>query len=131
MYVVYTALIYLEFCGFLSWSVFCICSVLCPFGFVLLHFFLCCLILLSQSQSLSRRSAPFVPRVQVTAPVCLTEYSFGLFCFFFFFLFGKCIAGKWHLSWFRMIFKDALSFLSKKKQHSHIILPGAWNSLHD
>ena len=44
--------------------------VLCFFWFYGI-FLCCCLILLTQSQSLSRRTAPFVPRVQVNT--CLTH----------------------------------------------------------
>lgn len=45
-----------------------VCEV---FGFYFISFFVCfcCLIVLVQSQSLSRRTTPFAPRVQVMGPV--------------------------------------------------------------
>lgn len=62
-------------------------------------FHFCCLIVLVQSQSLSRRTTPFAPRVQVMGPVwrALSLWSLLIHCWLAFFFvclfpfFGKCI----------------------------------------
>ena len=85
---------------------FCCCGVLVFMAFSFLFFsflFFCCLILLIQSQSLSRRTTPFAPRVQVMGPVWRAQSLFGLcsltvdWPFFCFHTLENAFPGKWQL----------------------------------
>lgn len=73
------------------------------FSFLFFSFFFCCLILLIQSQSLSRRTTPFAPRVQVMGPVWRAQSLFGLcsltvdWPFFCFHTLENAFPGKWQL----------------------------------
>lgn len=72
-------------------------SVLCYFFYIFFPFLPLTFVLI-QSQSLSRRTTPFAPRVQVMGPVCRAQSLFGLCSLtvdwpnFLFPYFGKCIS---------------------------------------
>ena len=77
-------------------SLLCVCFVVGFWFYCRFFVFLCCSILLTQSQSLSRRTAPFPPRVQVMGPPARAFYwSTLLDCWhglsFLFPYSGKCI----------------------------------------
>lgn len=70
--------------------------------FFLYFFSFCCLIVLVQSQSLSRRTTPFAPRVQVMGPVwrALSLWSLLIHfwpAFFCFHSLENAFLGKWQL----------------------------------